>query len=135
MPTSLPFAGGGLVKENSGLNINGATADRQLTSLQPGEYVLPVDTVNNLGTSLIDKLVAMTDSNSTAAKIGKNVNRYIPTSLSRGRGVVMQPPITQSIGGGGGGYASGTDTVSFSTVSPSGSSDRAMNASIYGIIG
>jgi predicted chitinase len=129
--------GGGLIKENTGMNIAGASADRQLTALQPGEYVLPADTVSKLGTSLIDKLVAMTDGNSTAAKLGKRSGRYTPGPLSRaGRGGMMTlPPISQSAGGSMGAPASGTSIPSFSAVSPSGGAERSMNASIYGIVG
>ena len=129
--------GGGLVKENTGMNIFGATADRQLTALQPGEYVLPTDTVSKLGSSLIDRLVAMTDSNSSAAKIGGRKNRYVPGPLSKsGKGGMMTlPPITQSMGGGMGAPASGTSIPSFSAVSSHGAEDRSMNASIYGIVG
>jgi hypothetical protein len=138
-----PFMGlksGGLIKENTGTNIRGATADRQLTALQPGEYVLPVDTVNNLGVSLIDRLVAMSDSNSTAAKLGRGkVQRYTPTPLRRSGsgGVITLPAITQSAMGNG--MASGgmvtKQVPSFSASSPSGASERSMNASIYGIVG
>jgi hypothetical protein len=137
LPSSLPFMGGGLVKENTGMNIRGATADRQLvTSLQPGEYVLPVDTVNRLGVSLIDKLVASTDSNSTPFM--KSVNKPRITPLSRGnrQGMITLPPITQSASGGGmGGGAAGSKVPSFSASSPSGGAERSMNASIYGIVG
>ena len=129
--------GGGLIKENTGMNIAGAAADRQRIDVQPGEYVLPVDTVSNLGISLIDKLVAMTDSNSTAAKLGKRSSRYTPGPLSRaGRGGMMTlPPISQPAGGSMGAPASGTSIPSFSAVSPSGGAERSMNASIYGIVG
>ena len=135
MPTMLPFMGGGLVKENTGMNLPGATADRQLARLQPGEYVLPVDTVNRLGVSLIDKLVAGTDSNSTPFM--KSVNKPQITPLSRGnrQGMITLPPITQSASGGMGGGAAGSKVPSFSASSPSGGSERSMNAGIYGIVG
>jgi hypothetical protein len=135
LPTSLPFMGGGLIKENTGMDISGATADRQLAALQPGEYVLPVDTVNRLGTSLIDKLVAMTDSNSTPFM--KSVNKPQITPLSRGnmQGMITLPPITQSASGGMGAGAAGSKVPSFSASSPSGGAERSMNASIYGIVG
>ena len=128
--------GGGLVGESTGGNIKGATADRQLTALQPGEYVLPVDTVNNVGKSLIDKLVAMTDGNSNPAKLGMRNKRYMPGPLSRGPrgGVINLPPITQSAGGSMPMVTSGTQVPSFSAVSPSGGADRLNNASIYGIV-
>lgn len=129
--------GGGMVKENTGMNVLGGTADRQLTALQPGEYVLPADTVSKLGVSLIDKLVAMTDNNSFAAKLGKRSSRYMPGPLSRSNrgGMVSLPPITQSSGGGMASPAAGTSIPSFSAVSPHGATERSVNASIYGIVG
>lgn len=132
---SMNFFGGGLVKHTTGITMLGGTADRQIVALQPGEYVLPTDTVSNLGVSLIDKLVAMTDSNSNPTKLGKRSKRYVPGPLSRsGRGgMISLPPITQSAGAVPA-VASGTQVPSFSAVSPSGGSDRAMNASIYGIV-
>lgn len=128
--------GGGLVKETTGMKISGETADRRMTALQPGEYVLPTDTVGRLGVSLIDKIVAMTDSNSNPTKLGKRSGRYMPGPLSRGsRGGIMNlPPITQSAGGSMGASSSGTSVPSFSAVAPSGGSDRSMNANIYGIV-
>jgi hypothetical protein len=138
MPTALPFVGGGLIKENTGMDIPGATADRQLTALQPGEYVLPVDSVNNLGVSLLDKLVAATDSNSNAAKLGKrSIQLYTPQPLRRtGKSsLITLPPITQSAMGGVANQASTKQVPSFSASSPSGGAERAMNASIYGIVG
>lgn len=130
--------GGGHVKENTGMNIRGATADRQLAALQPGEYVLPVETVSTLGTSLIDRLVAMTDSNSNPAKLGKrSISRPQITPLRRGQSAMMSlPPITQSASGGGAGSAvAGSKIPTFSAISPSGSAERSTNASIYGIVG
>ena len=144
--TTLPFGydpfrglqGGGQVKENTGMNIKGATADRQLTALQPGEYVLPVDTVSRLGTSLIDKLVAVTDSNSNSAKLGrKSINKPRITPLSRSgmSGMMTLPPINQSAGGSGvGGSPAGSKAPQFSASSPSGMDERNMNATIYGIV-
>jgi len=129
--------GGGLhVKENTGMNIHGATADRQLAALQPGEYVLPVDTVNRLGTSLIDKLVAGTDSNSNPFKKSVNKPNITPLSRSGRGGMITLPPITQSAGGSmGNGSSAGSRVPSFSALSPSGGGERSMNASIYGIVG
>ena len=131
----------GLVKENTGMNIKGATADRQLTALQPGEYVLPVDTVSRLGTPLIDKLVAMTDSNSNPVKLGmksKNVPNITPLSRGGSGGVMTLPPIVQSASGSGNaGNSSGAGSRApvFSTVSASGSRQIAETASILGIVG
>ena len=131
--------GGGLIKENTGMNIPGATADRQLAALQPGEYVLPAGTVSKLGVPLIDQIVAMTDYDSTPAKLGKKpINRSTITPLPRSGmgGMMTLPPITQSAGGSMGfGSAAGSRVPSFSTISPSSGGERSMNASIYGIVG
>jgi hypothetical protein len=132
------YNSGGIIKESTGMNIRGATADRQMVALQPGEYVLPVDTVNRLGISLIDKLVAHTDSNSRAAKLGKRtINKPKITPL-RGRqsGMITLPPIEMSSGGGKSGtIPAGSRVPSFFATSPSGAEVRSMNASIYGIVG
>ena len=133
--------GGGFIKENTGMNIKGATADRQLTALQPGEYVLPVDTVSRLGTPLIDKLVAMTDSNSNPVKLGmrsKNVPNITPLSRGGSGGMMTLPPIIQSASGSGNvGNSSGSGSRApvFSTVSASGARQIAETASILGIVG
>ncbi len=135
------FAGGGLVKENTGKNIPGATADRQLTALQPGEYVLPVDSVTRLGgPSVIDKLVAMTDSNSTPFKQGVLSRPQITPYKTFGSGMdgmISLPPIVT--GGGGSskpraaGLGGGSEVPDFSAVAPSNS--RAEYAAIYGLKG
>lgn len=131
------YQSGGVIKENTGMNVRGATADRQAIFAQPGEYVLPVNTVNRLGTSLIDKLVAMTDSDSNAAKLGyrtKNIPQIKPLTRDGSQNVVTLPPIVQSSGmKGGGSAAAGSKVPTFSATSSSGSFDRSTNASIYGI--
>jgi hypothetical protein len=131
--------GGGPIKENTGKNIPGATADRQLIAAQPGEYILPVDTVSHLGTSLIDKIVSLTDSNSNAAKLGhrtKNIPKITPLSRSNSSNVMTLPPITQSASGGiSNNNSAGSRVPTFSAVSPSGGSERSINAGIYGIVG
>jgi hypothetical protein len=129
---------GGLIKENTGRNIPGATADRQMIAAQPGEFVIPVDTVNRLGTSFFEKLVAMTDSNSNAY-LGKGTTRRPQITPLRGgqSGVMTLPPITQSASGGGagGGSAAGSKVPVFSASSPSGAAERSVNTSNYGILG
>jgi predicted chitinase len=140
MPTSLPFFRGGLVKENTGMNIAGATADRQRVDVQPGEYILPLDTVNRLGVSVIDRLVAMTDSNSSAYLKKGSVNRPQITPYSSSGsgpgGMITLPPITQSAGGSrarSAGLGGGSEVPEFSATAPN--NERAMNASIYGLVG
>ncbi len=104
----------GEVKESSGQNVKGATADRQLIKAQPGEYMLPADTVNNLGgPGKLDQLVAKTDSNSTPAKIGMR-SKETPQV---GPPMPMQPQInlipTPSSGSKGSSDSSGSDLPNF----------------------
>tara|TARA_B100001121_G_scaffold58677_1_gene51763 strand:- start:2728 stop:4785 length:2058 start_codon:yes stop_codon:yes gene_type:complete len=80
----------GEVKESSGIDVPGATADRQRIDAQPGEYILPVDTVNYLGgPAKLDLLVAQTDSNSTPAKLGARSKKISQV----GPPMPMQPQI------------------------------------------
>ena len=104
----------GEVKESSGQNVKGATADRQLIKAQPGEYMLPADTVNNLGgPGKLDQLVAKTDSNSTPAKMGMRSK----TMPQVGPPMPMQPLInlipTPSSGNKGSSDSSGSDLPNF----------------------
>ena len=126
----------GVVKENSGTNIPGATADRQHIDAQPGEYVLPVQTVMALGgPTAVDKLVANTDSNSTPAKLAPaSAKKPIPgPPVPEGTAqMTTLPAITQSAGGGSGGKQTERKTPSFSATSPY-TGDRQNNADIYGI--
>jgi hypothetical protein len=138
-PKPMQRMGGGLIKENTGMNVKGATADRQHILAQPGEYVLPVDTVNRLGVSLIDTLVAMTDSNSNAYLKKGTINRPQITpynSFGSGGGMMTLPPITQSAGGSkvrSAGLGGGSEVPEFSAIAPG--NERAINASIYGLVG
>lgn len=127
----------GLIGESTGRNISGATADRQLVATQPGEYVLPKRTVATLGVPLIEKMVAMTDSNSDAyLKSGnRNFPKITPYGSSMNRNSIMTlPPIVQGQGGSrarASGYSGGSKVPSFSNVSDI--SDRNIIAQIYGI--
>jgi len=105
---------GGEVKESSGQNFAGGTADRQLIKAQPGEYMLPVDTVNKLGgPAKLDQLVAKTDSNSTPAKLGMRSKKMAQV----GPPMPMQPQINliPTPTGGNKGYSdsSGSDLPNF----------------------
>jgi hypothetical protein len=121
------------------MNVKGATADRQHILAQPGEYVLPVDTVNRLGVSVIDRIVAMTDSNSNAYLKKGTVNRPQITpynSFGSSGGMMSLPPITQSAGGSrarSAGLGGGSEVPEFSAIAPG--NERAINASIYGLVG
>ena len=132
--------GGGEVGEGTGMNIAGATADRQLIAAQPGEFVIPKDSVDRIGTSFFEKLVAMTDSNSDAylkkGKIGGPQITPYKTFGSGSGGMMTLPPITQSTGGSrarSAGLGGGSEVPDFSATAPN--NERAMNASIYGLVG
>lgn len=135
---SLPKKKGGgyLVKENSGMDIPGAGADRQMLLGQPGEYMLPVDFVNAVGVPAIDKLVAYFDSNSNPAKLNKNVNRIIPGPRTRkpNRTQVL-PPINQGSLGKDSSQKAGSEVPSFSMISPGSLQVRSQQMSLYGIVG
>ena len=130
--------GGGAVKENSGMDIPGATADRQHIDAQPGEYVLPQQTVGALGgPSAVDKMVARTDSNSTPAKLAPaSMKKPVPGPPVPEGTASMQtlPAITGGSAGGGGKQGSSTErqVPTFSATSPY-TGDRQNNADIYGI--
>ena len=82
------------LNESSGQNLAGATADRQLVKVQPGEYILPVDTVTALGgPAALDKIVAQTDSNSTPAKLGMRSEKMIPNAPMRSGPVINVVPM------------------------------------------
>lgn len=131
--------GGGFIGEGTGLNLFGAGADRQMIFAQPGEYMLPVDTVMRLGgKQAIDRLVAATDSNSAAAKLGANKPNLIPPTPPASRagagGMMTLPPImggSTAIGGGAGGSGSKREIMAFSAATAI--EERKMNAEIYGI--
>lgn len=130
--------GGGLIKENTGFNIMGGTADRQLTALQPGEYVLPLDTVNRLGVPFLNELVKKTDSNSNLAKINTSQNRQrnIRPYSGGSQNMTMLPPIKRSASKamGASGPISGSHVYSFDPVLSSSYDVRKMNCDIYGIV-
>jgi len=105
---------GSEVKESSGINLPGATADRQLVKVQPGESILPVDTVAKLGgPEAVDRLIAQTDSNSTPAKLGMRSKKMLQVSPP----APMQPQInlipTQTSSGKGYGNSSGSALPNF----------------------
>jgi hypothetical protein len=129
---------GGGITESTGMNIPGATADRQLIATQPGEYILPVDTVMRLGgPRAIDRLVAKTDSNSTAAKLGTIAKASMaveqPVMSDDMSMVSTLPPIVQPSGaggyGGGGGVATKVPSVSVSS-----NSSRRNAKTMYGLV-
>ena len=68
----LGFNEGGMIKEDTGIDIPGATADRQLIAVQPGEhnFIIPEESVERGAIPLINMIVAATDSNSKAYKDG-----------------------------------------------------------------
>ena len=127
---------GGKITEDSGMSIPGATADRQHIDAQPGEYMLPKQTVTAVGgPAALDKLVASTDSNSTPAKLAPaSAKKPVPgPPMQEGQAsMITLPPEIQSTGGGGGGKQTERQVPSFSATSPY-SGERENNAAIYGI--
>ena len=126
----------GEVKENSGIDIAGATADRQLIKAQPGEYMLPTDTVMRLGgPKALDSLVARTDSNSTAAKLGTiskpsmAVEQPVMEDMSM---IETLPPITQSSGGDGPGPQGRGSDIPGVTISDTNA--RRQARTMYGLV-
>lgn len=130
----------GLIKENSGMNLPGAGADRQRLDAQPGEYILPKPFVDMVGAPLLDKLVAAFDRNSNAAKIGVTpIKRSIPEPPIRKNSrnsTITLPPISGSSGLNMGSKTSKDRIVPpFSATSTIGSEVRKHNADLYGILG
>ena len=123
----------GAIRENTGTKIPGATDDRRFIPMsplmmnlgftngiaaQPGEYMLPNRTVSALGgPGNIDRIVAKTDSNSKAAKLGSgNVDMLSlltpPPMESRFKVIPLLPkeePDTSVLGG-----LTGSEVPSFS---------------------
>ena len=62
--------GGGIIKENTGIDIPGGGADRQNVRVQPGEYIIPKKVVDTVGVNFFDKRVANIDKNSNPYKLG-----------------------------------------------------------------
>ena len=92
----LGFKGGGKIKEGTGVDIPGATDDRQLISVkvQPGEYlrVFTKDFVDRGGMKVMDQLQSSLDSDSNARKSGVqplDMKRYIPESPSTSNGGIQ----------------------------------------------
>ena len=127
----------GEVKENTGMDIPGATADRQHIDAQPGEYVVPKKSVGALGgPEALDKVVAQTDKNSTPAKLMPASKKPVPGPPVPEGTASMQtlPAITGGSTGGGGKQGSSTErqVPTLSATSPY-TGDRQNNADIYGI--
>ena len=132
------FAGG--IFENTGIDIPGGTADRQLIKAQPGEYMLPADTVTRLGgPKAIDSIVARTDSNSTAAKLGTISKPSMAVEqpvMSDGSDVTTLPPIISSSGGGADPVmGGGQKATAIPKVSVTSNSTRMNAKSMYGLVG
>lgn len=126
-----PFSGG-LVKENSGMDIPGGGSDRQRIDVQPGEYVLPVDKVMKMGgPGKLDRMVANLDSNSTPARMGlrnKDISEGITPYNTEGSGEIDIETLPLSGLGGGNSpvlnSGGGTQDEFFSPISSAGLSER-----------
>jgi len=135
IPSKAKTFEGGEIKEGSGDNIKGETADRQLIKGEPGEYVFPKESVQKLGgPDQLDKVVANTDPNSTPAKMGeKNVKLKPPEAPQKKPMITNLPPTVQSSGGGGtsgGMEMAGNNPPSIPMLS---NATKARNKMIYGI--
>lgn len=128
---------GGPITENTGMDIPGATADRQLlnVAVQPGEYkyIFTKAATDRGAVDLANIIQARLDSNSAAAKSGKY---KIEPPVRRGRGgMITLPPITQSSGSKVPVNQSvGTIVPTFSVVSSAAQEIRMQNAERYGIV-
>ena len=126
--------GGGVIKENTGMDIPGGGTDRQRIDVQPGEYVLPVDKVMKMGgPGKLDRMVADLDSNSTPAKMGlrnKDISEGITPYSVQGSGEIDIETLPLSGLGGMGGSSgtlnspNGTQDEFFSPISSAGLSER-----------
>lgn len=95
----------GEVKESSGIDVPGATADRQTINVSPKEYVITGETVPKIryktfrGVAALDKIVADADSNSTPAKLGMRSERMIPGAPMRSGPMINVVPMQAPAGG------------------------------------
>ena len=102
------MSGSKKVEESTGMDIPGATADRQLIppmKVQPGEFlqVFTKDFVDKGGMQIVQFLQALFDPDSNARESGVltkqiNLNALKPSPKSKGGGQMTLPPITQSTG-------------------------------------
>lgn len=139
--TVFPFMRGGLIGENTGMNISGATADRQLinVAVQPGEskFIFTKQATDRGAVEIANLIQAKLDPNSEAAKRGyRSITPY--KTLDSGMGGVMNlPPIVAGDGEmnrpRASGLAGGSEVPDFSAVAPG--NNRAEYAAIYGLRG
>jgi hypothetical protein len=141
--------GGTIVGESDGINIPGATDDRQMfpimgggtAALHPGEGIVPRDVMQRIGEDGFNRFIATFESgrNSNAAKLGytkPKVNIPSPPSRSNGNMVpITLPPITQSSGAKVEGSLTHPKVPGFSAVSSASIDVRQNNADMYGIVG
>jgi hypothetical protein len=139
--------GGRIVGESDGMNIRGATDDRQgfaikgggSAALHPGEGIVPRDVMQSIGEDGFNRFIAAFESgrNSNAAKMGytkPKLNIPQPPSKSGGKMVpITLPPITQSSGGQSPSPSGGTKVPGFSAVASASIDVRQNNADMYGI--
>ena len=139
------MSGSKKVEESTGMDIPGATADRQLIppmKVQPGEFlqVFTKDFVDMGGMNIVEYLQAQFDPDSNARKSGilsnsKNINldALKPSPKRKGGGQMTLPPITQSTGGQA---TQVNNTVpQFSAVSVVSGDVRNTMVNVYGIRG
>ena len=140
----LGFKGGGKIKEGTGVDIPGATDDRQLISVkvQPGEYlrVFTKDFVDRGGMKVMDQLQSSLDSDSNARKSGVqplDMKRYIPESPSTSNGgiqIINLPTEVISSRQPSSPTKQMNTVPSFSATSSAGEGNRMAIAKIYGMM-
>lgn len=132
---------GGLITEGTGMNIPGATADRQLIAVQPQEYhyIVPKDAVMKGAVPEIDRIIASFDTNSRPAKMGvKKLNKNYTQTLRSGRkkvNTITLPPISSQQRSKNTSQGSqGTKTPIFAAISPFSIQNRKQISDIYGLV-
>ena len=111
-----------------------------MTALQPGEYVVPKDSVDKVGKRVLDSIVGSTDSNSSIAKSGamnRNIGKNVRPYETGGKGGMMKlPPIKSGGGGNPGDVSSASKEIMFDATcpSPSAAIERERIQDTYGIM-
>ena len=138
--------GGGEVKENTGIDIPGATDDRQLVTMrvQPNEVikVFTKDFVDRGGMKIVNHIQSRMDSDSNARKSGiqpLDIKRYIPESPSTSNGgikVINLPTETITNSAQTPRQVPGSSEVipNINAISPTSMDNRMSIAKIYGMM-
>lgn len=135
---------GGEITENTGMDIVGATRDRQLLPpilAEPGEshYIFSKVATQNGAVEAAKLIESHLNPNSTAAQLGYKSKKIplitpLPQGMSSSKGMVSTlPPITKSVGGSQGLPTEDNTGVFFSPVSPASIETRKLYYDLLGI--